>query len=56
LSSAAMRLLSVRTRHWVVKANAAAFDESPGGLQIQALPERCVTLSSHTATDVRPLP
>ena len=28
----------------------------PGDFHPQALPEPCVTLSSHTAPDVRPLP
>jgi hypothetical protein len=30
--------------------------ESPGGISPPALPEPCMTLSSHTTPDVRPLP
>src|SRR5215472_6713963 len=29
--------------------------ESPGGISPRALPEPCMTLSSHTAPDVRPM-
>jgi hypothetical protein len=46
-------LSGVKRTHGRHRGNDAIV-ESPGGFQLRALPEPCMTLSSHTAPDVRP--